>query len=105
MQVAPGPVKADHDLAMAWVDRMKGVYQKVIDKQSRSGQMVPDDLIRARNHLAALAVIERTLREHHEMAEGRTYPGGKTRPVVFDMTAIATLIYPDGTRKEIPRHG
>ena len=103
MQFSPGPAKADHDQAMAWIDHMKGVYQKVIDKHGRSGRMEAQDVIRARNHLAALATIERTLREHHEMANGRAYPGGATRPVTFDLTTIATLILPDGTRKEIPR--
>lgn len=105
MQISPGPASADHDAAMAWIDHMKGVYQKVIDKHQRSGRMVPEDVVRARNHLKALAVIERTLTEHHEMAHGRAYPGGRSRPVMFDLATIATLILPDGTRKEIRRTG
>lgn len=105
MEFSPGPVDADHDTAMAWIDHMKGVYQKVIDRHSRSGRMEAADVVRARNHLRALAMIERTLREHHEMANGRAYPGGGTRPVNFDLMTVATLILPDGTRKEVPRHG
>lgn len=104
MQFATGPASdVDHDAAMAWIDHMKGVYQRVIDKHSGSGKMEPGDVIKARNHLNALATIEMALRQHHEAANGRMYPGGKTRPVHVDFQTIATLILPDGTRKVIPR--
>lgn len=104
MQFTTGPASdVDHDVAMAWLDHMKGVYQGVIDKHSRSGKMEPGDVVKARNHLKALATIELALRQHHEAANGRTYPGGATRPVCIDFKTIATLILPDGTRKHIHR--
>jgi hypothetical protein len=106
MQITPGHFSdVDHDRLMAWIDHMKGVYQAVIDKQSKSGNMKPADVVKARNHLQCLTLLEKAVREHHEAANGRTYPGGSTQPLTFDLTTIATLILPDGTRREIPRNG
>lgn len=103
MNFATGPAVADHDFAVAWIDHMKSVYQRVIDRHSQEAGMNPADIVKARNHLKALAVIEETIREHHEMANGRAYPGGRSRPVALNLRTVATLILPDGSRREIPR--
>ncbi len=106
MQISPGHFSnVDHDRLAAWLDHMKGVYQTVLDKQAKSGKATPSDLVKARNHLQCLTLLEKAVAEHHEAANGRSYPGGKTRPVTFDLQTIATLILPDGTRKEITRNG
>jgi hypothetical protein len=106
MQIASGHFSdVDHDRLMAWIDHMKGVYQAVIDKHAKSGKMEPRDVVKARNHLQCLTLLEKAVREHHEAANGQLYPGGPTRPLRFNLETIATLILPDGTRKEIPRHG
>lgn len=105
MRFATGAISdVDHDQAMAWIDHMKGVYQTVIDRHSQSGEWVAGDIVKARNHLRSLAIIEKALRQHHEIAQGRDYPGGPTRPVRYRMDTVATLILPDGTRREIGRH-
>ena len=106
MQIAPGHFSdVDHDRVIAWLDHMKGVYQSVIDKHSKSGKMEPADVVKARNHLQCLTLLETAVSEHHEAANGRAYPGGPTRPLHFDLKTVATLILPDGTRKEIKCHG
>lgn len=103
MQIATGEIKSDYERTLEYIETMKGVYQRTIDKHQRSGNVKAADIASVREHLSSLETMERLLREHHEMATGREYRNGKTRPLHINMTSVACLIMPDGTRKEIHR--
>jgi hypothetical protein len=83
----------DHDRIAAWIEHMKGVYQRTIDKHAASGRMDGADIVRVRNHLQVLALLQKMLSEHHEMSQGQTYDAGR---VLFGLETIAELIKPNG---------
>jgi hypothetical protein len=91
-RINPGS-SVDHDFAAAWIEHMKGVYQQAINKHAASGLMEASDIIKARNHLKALAVLQKMLSEHHEMAQGQSYDAGD---IGFGLRTIASLIKPNG---------
>jgi hypothetical protein len=87
----PGAV--DHAFVAAWVEHMKGVYQRALDAYAQSDQITGGELQKVRNHLRALAMIQQTVAEHHEMAQGRAYDAGDIR---LGMRTVATLVKPNG---------
>ena len=103
MQLATGEIQSDHDAMVAYIDSMKGVYQRVINRHQKDGEMTAKSIIQARTHLRMLENMEKLMREHHEMTKGCDYKNGRTRPLNVDLATVATLILPDGSRKEIKR--
>jgi hypothetical protein len=87
----PGAV--DHDFVATWVEHMKGVYQRALDSYAQSGNITTGELMKVRNHLRALAMIQKTIAEHHEMARGQTFDAGEMK---FGMRTTARLIKPNG---------
>jgi hypothetical protein len=87
----PGAV--DHDFLAAYLEHMKGVYQRALDAYAATEQLRGEDIGRIRNHLRALAMLQKTLAEHHEMAQGQAYDAGE---IVFGMRSVARLIKPNG---------
>ena len=102
MTLATGEIQSDHDAMLEYIDTMKVVYQRTINKHQKSAGMKPQDVAAARNHLRALETMEKMLREHHEMTKGRDYDG-RSRTLSVQLSTIARLILPDGTVKEINR--
>lgn len=92
--------KVNHDQLAGWVEHMKGVYQRTIDKHAASGKMDAGDILKARNHLQSLAMIQVLLREHKEMADGKIADFGQ---VGFQLQTMASLIKPNGEVIRIPR--
>lgn len=90
----------NHARLAMWVEHMKGVYQRTIDKHAASGRMEGGDIRRVKNHIECLSMIQTLLREHAEMADGRAFDPGST---IFSLSTIATLIKPNGERLVIPR--
>lgn len=107
MRLNPGHYsQSDHDEMIEWIDGMKGVYQRVIDKHTARGKVSAADVYVAREHLKRIEQLELTIREHHEMITGGEYRQGKTRPVEFGLATAYTLYAPDGSiLREIRRNG
>jgi hypothetical protein len=104
MVMATGEVQTEYDRMMAYIDEMKGIYQRAIEKhQAQSDGLNPREIAAAREHIRSLEALEKTLREHHEMTTGRDYGQGRSRPLRLGLKTVAHLILPDGTRKEIKR--
>jgi hypothetical protein len=91
--------EVDHAKLAAYVEHMKGVYQRTLDKRALAGGL-GRDLHKIKNHLQCLSMIQKLLSEHHEMAQGRAYDAGS---VGFDLCTLASLIKPNGEVILIPR--
>jgi hypothetical protein len=90
-RIDPGAV--DHDFVAAWIEHMKGVYQRALDSYAQDGNITGGELVKVRNHLRALAMLQKTIAEHHEMARGKVFDAGDMR---LGMRTTATLIKPNG---------
>ena len=90
----------NHDRLAAWVEHMKGVYQRTIDAHAASGRMDGGDILKVRNHLECLSMIQGLLREHHEMADGAVRDFGH---VALGLETVASLIKPNGEIIHMPR--
>lgn len=87
------------DLA-AWVEHMKGVYQRAIDSYATEATIDGRELKKIRNHLKALAGIQQMISEHHEFAVGRAFDAGG---VGLSFRSEATLIKPNGEVIQLKR--
>lgn len=88
----------DHDRLAVYVENMKRVYQGAIDKAGTN--VSARSLNKIKNHLQCLAMIQKIVSEHHEMANGHGYDAGTTH---FNLATMATLIKPNGEIILIPR--
>jgi hypothetical protein len=91
-RIDPGS-NVDHAFVAAWVEHMKRVYQDALDAYAESGDLNAAGLIKVRNHLRALAMIQKTVAEHHEMERGQVFDAGDTK---WGMRTSAVLIKPNG---------
>lgn len=91
MKIDPGAV--DHAFVAAWVEHLKGVYQRALDSYAEQNQIAGGELQKIRNHLKALAMIQKAIAEHHEMARGAIYDAGDTG---FKLRTNAVLVKPNG---------
>ena len=98
MKIDPGAV--DHAFVATWVEHMKGVYQRALDSYAEANQITGGELQKVRNHLRALAMIQRAVAEHHEMARGAAFDAGDVR---FGLRTNAVLIKPNGERIPVKR--
>lgn len=99
MKINPGS-DVDHDFLATYIGHMKGVYQRALDAYSESGPMRAGELAKIRNHLRALAMLQKTISEHHEMACGAAYDAGS---ISLGLHTAAVLIKPNGEVIQISR--